>query len=348
MRSMRKSLVLIPLAAAVLAGCGGGGSSAKLQSDDIAVVGSQHVAKSDFDALMAQAKRSYQQQGRKFPKQGTTEYATLKGQAVSLLVQQAEREEKAAKMGIKVSAAEVDKRLAQIKQQYFKGSEKAYQAQLKKQQLTDAQVREDVRAQLISEAVFNKVSQGVKISDKQVHDYYTSHSSLYSQPQTRDVRYILVGPKKAQAQSVYQQLKNGTTKTWCTLAKKYAKDASGQNCGKATFSKGQTVPVFDKAAFSAPANKVVPPFYDPTQYKAWFVIEALGPVKAKSVTPEKQVADSIRQQLLQQQKNQAMANWVAALPKEFCGGSTIKYQTGYVPSPDPCAAATTTNATTTG
>ena len=345
---MRKSLLVISAAAVLLAGCGGGGSSAKLSSGDVAVVGSKHIPKSDFDALLAQAKRSFQQQGRKFPKQGTTDYETLKGQAVALLVQQAERQEKARKMGIEISDKQVEQRLSQIKQQYFKGSEKAYQEQLKKQHLTDAQVREDVRAQLISEAVFNKVSAGVKISDKQVHDYYVAHQSLYQQPQTRDVRYILVGPKKPVAESVYQQLRSGNDQTWCKLSKRYAKDSSGQNCGKATFSKGQTVPVFDKKAFSAPANKVVPPFYDPTQYKAWFVIEPLGPVKPKSVTPEKQVADSIRQQLLQEQKNKAMADWVSGLAKDFCSGSKIKYQAGYAPNPDPCAVTTTSNPTTTG
>jgi SurA N-terminal domain/PPIC-type PPIASE domain len=342
---MRKTFLLIVLVALAVAGCGGG-SSAKLGSSDVAAVGDSHITRSQFDALLASAKRSYAQQGKTFPKQGTTDYQTIQGQAVTLLVQQAEREEKAASMGIHVTDADVKARLAQIKKQYFGGSEKNYRKRLKAQHITDAQVRDDIKSQLISEDVFNKVTKDVKVSDKDVHQYYVAHPELYSQPQTRDLRYILVGPKKAVAQSVYQQLKSGNTQTWCKLAKKYAKDASGQNCGKATFSKGQTVAVFDKTAFSAPANKVAPPFYDPTQYKAWFVIEPLGPVKAKSTTPEKQVAATIRQQLLQQKKNQAMSDWVSGLKKDFCGGSKIKYQTGYQPSPDPCAS-TTTNATST-
>jgi parvulin-like peptidyl-prolyl isomerase len=190
------------------------------------------------------------------------------------------------------------------------------------------------------------VTKDVTVSDKDVHAYYLQHPELYAQPQTRDLRYILVGKNKAVAESVYRQLKAGNDKTWCTLAKKYAKDASGQSCGKATFSKGQTVPVFDKIAFGAPANKVHAPFYDPTQYKSWFVVEPLGPVKAKSTTPEKQVAASIRQQLLQQKKQQAMADFVKSLTQDFCGGSKLHYQVGYTPSPDPCAT-TSTNATTT-
>ena len=270
----------------------------------------------------------------------------MKSQAVTLLIQQAEREAKADSMGIKITNADVDKRLAEIKKQYFQNKESKYQAQLKKQHLTDASVRNDIRSQLISEAVFNKVTSSVKVSDSEVHDYYTTHPQLYSQPQSRDVRYILV-KKKSDADSVYAQVKSGGDAAWCRLAKKYAKDASGQNCGKATFTKGQTVAAFDTVAFSQPTKVVHAPIYDPTQYKSWFVIEPLSSVKPRQSTPEKQVATSIKQQLLQTKKNQAMTDWVSSTTKSFCSGSQIKYQIGYTPSPDPCAV-TTTSATTTG
>jgi hypothetical protein len=43
-----------------------------------------------------------------------------------------------------------------------------------------------------------------------------------------------------------------------------------------------------------------------------------------------------------------MTDWVTQTTKDFCSGSKVKYQTGYQPSPDPCASTSTTNATTTG
>ena len=83
-----------------------------------------------------------------------------------------------------------------------------------------------------------------------MHDYYIAHPQLYSKAQTRDVRHILV-KTKPQADSIYAQLKAGNDKTWCTLAKKFSQDPSSKNnCGKLTVSKGQTVPQFDKVAFS--------------------------------------------------------------------------------------------------
>jgi parvulin-like peptidyl-prolyl isomerase len=343
---MQKARFTLPivLVAALLAGCGGGGS-ASLQTNDIAVVGSVHVGKSAYDALITQAKRSFAQQGRKFPAAGTADYATVKGQAVTLLVQQAEREAKAKSLGITITDKNVQTRLDQIKKQYFGSSEKRYQAQLKKQHLDDAQVRQDIRSQLISEAVFTKVTNNVTVSDKEVHQYYITHPQLYSQTETRDVRHILVKTKPL-ANSIYGQLKKGNDQTWCKLAKKYSQDPSSKsNCGKLTVSKGQTVPEFDRVAFSQPTKQIHAPVHN-AQY-GWFIIEPVGNLKPKSTTPEKQVSNSIKQQLLQTDKNQAMTDWVSSLTKSFCSGSRIKYQVGYAPTPDPCAA-TTTNATTTG
>ena len=342
---MKTALFTLPilLAVALLAGCGGG-SSAKLSSDDIAVVGKDHISKADYDALLLQAKQSFTKQGKTFPKQGTTEFETVKGQAVTLLVQQAEREEKATSEGITVTDKQIDARLVQIKKQYFQGSEKKYLAQLKTQHLTDKQVRQDIRAQLISEAVFNKVTKAVTVSDSDVHDYYVGHPQLYSRAQTRDVRHILVKTKPS-ADSLYAQLKAGNTQTWCKLAKKFSQDPSSKNaCGKLTVSKGQTVAEFDKVAFSQRTNVVHAPVHN-AQY-GWFVIEPLSNIHPRSTTPEKQVSATIKQQLVQQKKNQAMTDWVSGLSKDFCSGSKIKYQVSYKPTSDPCAS-TSTNATTT-
>jgi parvulin-like peptidyl-prolyl isomerase len=342
-----KFLSPIALAAVLLAGllaaCGGGSSSG-LKGDDVAVVGSAHVTKKAFDTLLDQAKRSYTQQGKTFPKQGTTEYETVKGQAVALLVQQAERTEKAKSEGINITDSQVEKRLNQIKKQYFANSEKKYKAQLKKQHLTDAQVHDDVRSQLISEAVFAKVTKDVKVSADDVHAYYIQHPQLYSKAQTRDVRHILV-KTKTRADSIYSQLKAGNKQTWCTLAKKYSQDPSSKNnCGKLTISKGQTVAEFDKVAFAGDTNTIHAPVHN-ARY-GWFVIEPISRVHPRSTTPEKQVAATIKQQLLQQKKNQAMTDWVSGLSKTFCSDSKIKYGVGYHPSPDPCASTTSTNTTT--
>src|SRR5580765_1090435 len=105
---------LVAALAAVLAGCGGGGGGS-VPSDAVAQVKGQTITQAQFDELIAQAKKSYATQKRPFPAAGTPEFATLKNQAVQYLVQRAEFQQEADKLGVSVSDSEIDKRLEKIK-----------------------------------------------------------------------------------------------------------------------------------------------------------------------------------------------------------------------------------------
>ena len=324
--------------ALLAAGCGGT-SSASLGSNDVAVVGSQEITKDQFQALMARAKTGYAKQKRAFPKPGSTEYEQLKGQAITLLIQQAEFDDRAAALGVDVTDKDVDKEIARYKKQFYGGSDARYEKAVKQQGLTDEQARDAIRQQLVSQAVFKKITGDVKVSDSDIKDYYNTHKSQYVQPQTRDVRHILV-PKKALADSLYAQLKSGAN--FAKLAKQYSKDpGSAANGGKLTVSKGQTVPEFDKTAFSLKTGQISQPVH--TQY-GYHIIQALSAVKSASTTSIAKVRASIRQQLEQQRKNDKITKWLEDTKKSYCNNK-IKYQVGYQPSPDPCA--TLTGATST-
>src|SRR5215475_15450666 len=106
--TLRLSMLLASalLFAAFLAACGGGGSSS-VSSDDVAVVGDTDITKQQYAQLLAQAKLSFKQNGRAFPKQGTTEYEAVKAQVMNLLVQAEEREQKAKTLGIVVTDKQV-------------------------------------------------------------------------------------------------------------------------------------------------------------------------------------------------------------------------------------------------
>jgi parvulin-like peptidyl-prolyl isomerase len=354
---MKKSLVLavlLALIAVVLAGCGGGGSSssvpsaAKLASGDVAVVGKTHITQKAFDTLMESGKQTLKQQGQKFPKQGTTEYETIKGQAVTALVQQAELNDKAASMGIEVTDKQVQNRLDAIKKQYYQGSTKKYLAAVKAQHVTDADVRTDIRNQLIDQALFARVTKDIKVSDKKINQYYQANPTQFpTAAKSRKVRHILV-KKKTLADSIYSQLKAGNDKTWCTLAKKYSQDPSSKDkCGVLTVTKGETVPVFDKVAFSEKTGVVHKPVYDSDQYKSYFVIEPIADVKPGNTKPSKSERSQIITSLTTSRKNKVMSDWVRNLEKSYCSGTHVRYQTGYAPTPDPCDTLTSTSSTTT-
>ena len=288
---------------------------------------------------MARAKKSYDTQKRDFPKPGTTEYEQLKGQAVTFLVQQAEVAEQADKLGVEVSDAKVDKEIARYKKQFYGGSDERYEKAVKQQGLTDEQARDAIRQQLVSKRVFDKVTGDIKVTDADINEYYASHKSQYVQPETREVRHILV-QKKALADSLYAQLKGGAN--FAKLAKQYSKDpGSAANGGKLTVSKGQTVPEFDKTAFSLKKGQLAAPIK--TQY-GYHIIQALSDVKPSTSTPLSKVRASIKQQLEQQRKNDKVTKWLEDTKKDYCDGK-IKYQVGYQPNPDPCVTLTGSTST---
>jgi parvulin-like peptidyl-prolyl isomerase len=336
---LRHFLFILPLAL-LLAACGGKSSS--LKSSDVAVVSDQHITKATFDQVMEQQRLSLKSQGKAFPKAGSTEYATLRTQVMSVLVQNAEFEAEASKLGVTVGDKDVQSQLDQIKQQYFGGSEKRYEQQLKKQGYTDQAIREQIRMQLLSQALFDKVTADVKASDKAVHTYYVAHRSDY--PPTRDVSEILVGKnKQALAKSIHDQVKNGAD--FAELAKKYSQDPGSKDIGgKFTAKKGQDVPEFDAAVFSSAKRGALLDPVNTKQY-GWFVIKLLSEIKP---TAEADVAATIRAQLEQQDRNAEMTDWVKKITKSYCSNSKVRYQAGYEPAPDPCAAlATATNTTST-
>jgi parvulin-like peptidyl-prolyl isomerase len=333
MKIFRLALLLCALVAVGLAGCGG---DEEVPADAVAVVDGQQIARSDYEALLSQAKKSYKNQKREFPAAGSQEFQTLRNQAVQFLVQREQFEQEASDMDVDVTDKQIDARLEQIQKQYFGGDKKKYEKQLKEQGLSEKQVRNDIRAQIISEKIFEQVTKDVKVTDADITAYYAKNKAQYSQPESRDVRHILVKTKK-QADELYAQLQGGAD--FAALAKKYSEDTGSKaNGGKLTISQGQTVAPFDKVAFELEKNEISKPVK--TEF-GYHIIQPLSDEKAAKVTPLKDVKESIRQQLGQTKKNEAMTKWVDELKKDY--KDKVSYAAGFSPPPD--AKSTTTDAT---
>jgi foldase protein PrsA len=330
--SLRIALPLVVLAALLAAGCGGGGST-KVPGDAVAVVGNHTITKSDFDLALDRTKRGYKQQHRPWPKAGTTQFQQIRQSVLNYLVQTTELEQKAKDLGVKVTDKQINDRLGQIRKQL--GGEKNLKAQAKANGLTLQDVRDIViRPQLLSEGLYKKVTDSVKVSDKDVADYYKKNIKNYQQPESRDVRHILVS-NRALANKLYARIKAGAD--FAKLAKKYSKDpGSAAQGGKLTIVKGQTVGPFDQTAFLLSKGQVSRPIK--SQY-GWHIIQALSDVKPPKTTPLKDVKDSIKTQLEGQKKQAAMTKWVNDTKKEY--EKKIHYQVGYAP-PKTSTASTTT------
>ena len=273
---------------------------------------------------MTQAERGYKAQKRAFPKPGSQEYEALKQQAMQFLVQRAQFAQEADGLDVSVSEEDVNKRLGELKKQYFAGNEKRYRSQLRRQGLSEEQVRSDIESQLLSERIYAEVTGEVAVSDEEVERYYRQHRKQYEQPESRDVRHILVKDKKT-ADRLYRRLERGAN--FAALARKFSQDpGSRAQGGKLTIARGQTVAVFDQTAFLLGKGTISRPLK--TQY-GYHILQPLSEIKAKKTTPLKQVRSQIRQQLLQQKKQQEMNKWVEETKDKYA--ERTRYQVGYAP-----------------
>jgi parvulin-like peptidyl-prolyl isomerase len=332
-RSLALAAAVLAAVTMVAAGCGG---SDEVPADSVAVVNGSSITRASLDDLLARAKKSYTAQKRAFPKAGTSEYQTLQTQAVAYLVQRQEYASEADKLGIKVTDGQIAKKIADVKKQYFSGSQAKFEKGLADQGYTEVTLREDIRSQLLTEGIYKKITADVKVTDADLKDYYEKNKANYTVPESRSVRHILV-KTRAEADQIHAQLVAGGD--FAAIAKAKSIDPGSKNLGgKLVVSRGQTVAPFDKAAFSLKTNELSQPVK--TQF-GYHIIQPLADVKPGSVTPFKQVESQIRTQLESQKKNDAVNKWVADVEKQYKG--KVQYAAGFEP-PD---TSTTTGSTTT-
>jgi foldase protein PrsA len=337
----RRILVLFSIAViavSALAACGGGSKS--VPANAIAVVGNQVVLRSQYDELLAESKAGYVNANKKFPAVGSSAYETIRNQIVTYLVQAAAIDHQAANMGIKVTDAEVNADLQSIIKDRFKGNRAKYEAQLRKEGLTEARLKDGIRKNLLSQRVQQALIATVQVSDSDVKTYYEDHLSSYKVGESRAASHILV-KSKALADQIYKQLKAGAD--FSALAKKYSTDTATKTKGGSLgdMQKSQLVEPFakslfalDTGAFSAPVKTIY----------GWHIIRADGPVKAAHTQTLKEADATIRQTLLSEKQNQAITDWVNDAHKYAADHAA--YAPGFEPPKQTTGTSTVATATT--
>jgi parvulin-like peptidyl-prolyl isomerase len=343
--------------ALLISACGGGSSkssdsttsssSSAVPASAVAVIGGETVPRSKLTSLMSQVCVQYKAAKKACPKAGSAALKQLQASFVTQLVQQAEFDAAAKQLHVTVKEADVTSNLLKLKLQYAKGTNgKVDDAKWKKvladNHTTQATVVENLRNGLERSAIFTNLTKNVTVTDAAVQAYYTKNKKVYSTPATRVVRHILV-KNKALADQIYAQLSTSDAQ-FAALAKKYTIDpGSKKNGGKlGAIQKGQTVPAFDKVAFSAPTGKVNPPVK--SSY-GWHVIEATADTVPASQKPlNAALKKTIRTSLLTSKKQSVANKWFTAFQKKL--EKNAHYAAGMAP-PKTTSTATATTATAT-
>jgi foldase protein PrsA len=341
---MGRTLWIICLAAvaALVAACGGSSSSssssANLGSDDVAVVGQNHITKNDLDHQITLEVAAMKVKQQKVPKVGTSTYTSTVVQPVlAYLVQNAQVHDIAKQLSVVVTPKQIQSQVTKAIQQYYGGDQTKYHADLQKYKLTDQDIADQFELTLLEQKIEAKLRNQVKVTDKDVEDYYQSHQQLYeTSADSRTVDYVLL-PTKAAAVKAHAALASG--KSFADVSTGSIDDSSAHE--PFTFSKGGGDKAFQDATFSLKTNQLsglVPVDKAYTQSSlagkcqptCYFIIRPTGDIqKAGAKKSFAEVKDQIRTQLLQSRQQSHIASVVKKL--EAQQKKATRYAPGYAP-----------------
>lgn len=303
MKSLSKIVVAVliaALAAGILAGCG---------SKDVAArVNGEAVKKSELDAQLAQIKKQYPQmfQGTDAEnRQADFRKRLLDNMINTVLLRQAAKTE-----GIDVNDDAVNKQLADLEKGF--PNKKSFEDALKKTGITEDKLKEQIRDQLITQKLLEKLTKDVKISDKDITSYYAKNKAQFTQKAAVHAEHILFKENdKATATKVLKQLQGGAD--FATLAKKYSQDpVSAAKGGDLGWPTQPYVTEFQDAADKLAVNQMSPLVHSPF---GWHIIKVLGK-RGQRVQPLAEVKEQIRQILVQQQQANAYQAYLDGLKKK--------------------------------
>src|SRR3989338_2459361 len=159
--------------------------------------------------------------------------------------------DEAIRKGYVADEKEVDAELSSIKAKIC--SEK-FDEILKKEKISIDYIKDDIRKRMIVQKYLGSITSGIKITDKEIEDYFNKNSGKFQRPEMVRASHILVKTED-EAMKILKGLKSGAD--FVKLAAESSIDPSAKlNKGDLNFfPKGSMVPEFEKAAFSTPVGK---------------------------------------------------------------------------------------------
>ncbi len=238
-------------------------------------------------------------------------FTSLSGQVLDFLVKAYWYQAEAARLGIKVTDAQVQQAFNSAKKQQFP-TDAAFQSFLSQ----SGQTLQDIVFRVRINQIFRKLlaKHTATVTPAQVQAYYSSHTSQFGTPESRNIRIVRTNTVQ-QANAAKAALSSG--QSWTAVAKKYSVDTATKNNGGELngVTKGQQEQALDTATFSAPQGKVLGPIHGTFGY---YVIEVtkITPGTQQSLAKATPLIRQILQSQLQQSAQtavdaQAKKNWLS-------------------------------------
>jgi len=227
---------------------------------------------------------------------------------------------KAGAMGIQVSPGKVDEEVNAVKKQF--SSEKEFLKQLELKKLTLKQYKQELREDILIDAVFRReLGKGINITDQQVGKYFKKNSLQFSSEEQRraSVMLIKVDPKAGSAgdresrqkiQKIVDKLKKGGD--FAELTRLHSQDSIAKRGGDlGFFTKDRMFGPFSKLAFKLKVGEVSEIFRTQHGYQ---ILKVTGKKAGKKGTLESE-KENIREILFDQEIKNKSQPYLKALRK---------------------------------
>ncbi len=178
--------------------------------------------------------------------------------------------------------------------------------------VNDPAWKEEIRAQLmIKKLIRLQVHDKIKITAKELKEYYKTHQEEFNRQEMVRVRQIAVDTEK-EANKIRKQLLSG--KSFIKLAKKFSQSPDREKGGDlGFFTRGQMPVEFDEAAFSLKKiNRISQVFRSDYGYH---IFQLVGKRRAKKLKFD-EVKDKIHKILKEQRESEEFSRWFSNLKKQ--------------------------------
>jgi len=284
----------------------------------VATVNGKPVPEEKVYALYRMNRSMLAQRGRKLTE---NDEQVLRAQSLQIAVADELFYQDALKKGIKVTPAQVDEAVKQLKARV--GSEEAYKKFVADSGFSDIDVRKELERNLQTEAYRKGLFAGKSVSDEQAKKFYDENApkGMFNVPEQVHVQFIVLRAAATDPESVRTEAKKRAEEAakrasagedFTALAKQYSQDPSAERGGDiGLVARGVMFPKFDELAFSLAPGGISPAFETPRGYGVLKVLEKKPP----ATRTYEDVKDGLKLdmgRLLEQDALKAKANELAA------------------------------------
>ncbi len=271
---MKKTILILVLALGTFSA-----SAAQVLEGIVVRVGDRIITRTQYDRRLHDLYAEIDAAGR--PEQASAARETARKNLVNELISELLIKDRADRLGINVTDAEIKDAIARLKQQYNITTDEQFNSSLQQSGLTRPEMEARLRDTLITNKVFaRELRNRNDLSDPELRDRYNREKEQYRLPERAHLREIVVlkpeGADDAKLADASQRAKDlgeaarkpGTD--FSNLASTMSEATTREKGGDlGEVAKGDLVAELDKAIFSAPSGSILGPIESKS---AWHIV----------------------------------------------------------------------------